>query len=93
MIKKLISGPVILGLAAAVTLQAQVPDPSIPGRKMTRKGENRMTDMNKLRDNLKRMLIRRLSGSAKTAGQLLGQVQKDGSLAGMNYHHTLRVSV
>ena len=86
MIKNLISGPVILGLAAAVTLQAQVPDHSIPGRKMTREREKRMTDMNKLRDNLKRMLIRRHSGSAKTAGQLLGQVRKDGSLAGMNYH-------
>ena len=84
--KYLILCPVILGLSAAGTLQAQTPDRSIPGRKMTGEGEKRMADMNKLRDNLKRMLIRRSSGTAKTAGQLLEQIQKDGSLAGMNYH-------
>ena len=84
--KYLILCPVILGLSAAGILQAQTPDRSIPGREMTREGEKRMADMNKLRDNLKRMLTLRRSGTAKTAGQLLGQVQKDGSLAGMNYH-------
>ena len=45
-----------------------------------------MAEMNKLRANLRCMLIRRYSGTAKKTGQLLDQVRKDGSLAGMNYH-------
>ncbi len=78
--------PVILGLSAAGTLQAQTPARPITGRKMTGKGEKRMADMNKLRGNLKRMLIRQFSGTAKKTEQLLNQIRKDGSLAGMNYH-------
>lgn len=69
-------------LSAAVPDRAAEPSAAIHQSK----GDHDMAEMNKLRANLKRMLIRRRSGTAKTAGQLLGQVQTDGSLAGMNYH-------
>ncbi len=48
------------------------------------KADNTMTEMDKLRNNLKLLLCRQYS-SGDTAA-LLQQVQSDGSLAGMNYH-------
>ena len=45
-----------------------------------------MSEINKLRNNLKLLLCRQYSALAGDTSTLLRQVRPDGSLAGMNYH-------
>ena len=77
---------ILLGLSAAVTLRAQMPERSMASKEITGEGEKLMNDMNKLRDNLKRLLIQQRSVAPGKIEAMLKQVRKDGSLAGMNYH-------